>query len=621
MADQLTVDGRSAVDLLDTYLYSTLTDAYITVYEPTIRDETVSAILVGPQGLFVLHGVDWEGEITPAQHGPWKALLASGQGVRYPSPAASVRRATQALAAFLQDEFPDLRPDIHPFVVLLHPSASLNIYGSSDPPCVPLERLVQEILDVLPGEHPLDTPEVREALATALQERRLTRTQRAEQPFIFRSGRFGRGAKAHTIQQVIQHLDRYPEDGIHHLRNGSLGQWFHDQGALHLARLARETMRQNERDPRVSLEKFLLATGLVQRPRLVITPRQVDLGYVLEGQKVSHRLRLHKGRGRGYLFGTVEPSDTWIQVEPSEFAGSLDAVVTVDTSSLMITEQPSRSRLYCKSSASAEPVEARVLIHVMPLLSRFSRYILHPLVALLLAGLIGTAIGLLLSPSAVQAPPWLLNLTRPPVPSRTAWAVVSGLFWAILGAVRGYSWNPAWPLWYGLRHWLVRTALWGLALAGVAMIVPPLLVWLFPALNVGVSPEVHASMVLFAATMAILPGTWGDMLSAEEQDTTSSGVLQSGAMRGLARGVIGTIAVLVLLGTLRVAVPLWQLWEGGAQVTTVQGWVGAQWDRLGINVDALWDQYYLRRYDRRAPVRVRANPAATASPAQGEQAP
>ncbi|NLG49998.1 MAG: hypothetical protein GX552_07810, partial [Chloroflexi bacterium] len=177
-----------------------------------------------------------------------------------------------------------------------------------------------------------------------------------------------------------------------------------------------------------------------------------------------------------------------------------------------------------------------------------------------------------------------------------------------------------WPLWYGLRRWLVRTGLWGLAMASVSLIVPPLLTWLFPALNVGASPQTHISMVLLATTMAILPGTWSDMLAAHDRDSMSSGVLQSSTMRELARGVVGLVVVLTLLGALRIAAPLWQHWNGATHAVTVQEWFGAQWNRLETGIDTLLGQYYLRRYDRRAPVRAKATPTA-APPAQEEHAP
>jgi hypothetical protein len=619
MADQGMVNGRLAGDLLEAHLHDTLPDTYAAVYEPTVRDQRLDAVVVGPQGLFVLHGVAWQGQITPSPRGPWRERLASGQVVRHPNSARIARRATQALRAFLRDEFPDLQTDIHQFVVLLHPAATLDLYGTPNPPCIRLDALGPEILGLPTEQHPLTDQALREALATALNERRLTRTQRAAQPFIFRSGGWlGRGEKAHTIQQVLRHMDRHPADGVHHLRNGSLERWFHEQGALHLATLAQGIMQKNVWNPYVCLESFMLGTGLVRRPRLIVKPRRVNMGYVLEGEKATGALRLRQGRGRGYLYGTVEPGHSWMQVDPSDLAGSLNAVVTVDTSSLLITEQPARSYLTVRSNATEQPVQVPVAIHVMPALSRLSRHVLRPAFALSLAGLIGGAIGWALAPLTFPAPAWLTHLTQPPLPSQVVWAVLCAAFWAIIGTVRSYAWDAAWPLAYSLRRWLLRVALWGFTLGGLAFVVPWLIDTLLPEFRLDAPAEAYGSLILLATTSSILPGTWGDMRDAQAwKDPSRPGA----AMHGLRRSLVGVLGVIALLVTVRLAIPLWERGEGQARVATVQTWVDARWTQLGAGIADLWDKMYLRYYDRRAPSRSTPTPVATALPVHEEQAP
>jgi hypothetical protein len=618
MADQGMVNGRPVSDLLEAHLHDTLPDTYTAVYEPTIRGQRLDAVVVGPQGLFVLHGVDWRGEIAPTPHGAWSERLASGEVIRHPNPARSARRASRALQTFLRDEFPGCKPNIHHYIVLLHPAATLNLYGTPNPPCIRLDALGQEILSVATPNPPFGDQALRESLVEAMAERRLTRTQRAAQPFIFRSGGWlGRGEKAYTIEQVLKHLDRHPADGVHHLRNGSLERWFREQGALHLARLAQGVMQKNVWNPYVCLESFMLATGLVRRPRLVIAPRQVNVGYVLEGDKATGALRLRQGRGRGYLYGTVEPGDSWMQVDPSDLAGSLDAVVTVDTSALLITQQPARSYLTIRSNATEKPLHVPVSVHVMPALSRLNRHVLHPALALSLAGVIGSVIGWALGPLALPAPVWLTRLTQPPLPSQVVWAVLCAAFWAIIGAVRAYAWDAAWPLVYSLKRWLLRVALWGIVLGGLAFVVPWLIDTLLPAFRLDAPVEAYGSLILLATAAAIVPGTWGDMREAQERKNASR---QGAAMHGLRRSVVGVLGVIALLAAVRLAVPLWERWEGQARVATAQTWVDAQWTQLGASISDLWDKMYLRYYDRRAPSRP-ARPGATILPIHQEPAP
>ena len=48
----------------------------------------------------------------------------------------------------------------------------------------------------------------------------LAGTQHSNEPFVFRSGGlFHSGKQVKSIRAAIKHMDRYPEDGIYHLRN------------------------------------------------------------------------------------------------------------------------------------------------------------------------------------------------------------------------------------------------------------------------------------------------------------------------------------------------------------------------------------------------------------------
>ena len=170
----------------------------------------------------------------------------------------------------------------------------------------------------------------------------LAGTQHTNEPFVFRSGGlFHSGKQVKSIHAAIKHMDRYPEDGIYHLRNGTLAQWLDDQGAEDLAKLAREVVRKRETDPRVTLETFLIGTGLVRRPRLSLRPKAMALPYILSGQKAECLLRVRKGRGRGYLFGGLHTSQPWLRVDPARFSGKpLESVISVSTEALPISNTP-----------------------------------------------------------------------------------------------------------------------------------------------------------------------------------------------------------------------------------------------------------------------------------------
>src|SRR4030042_3030507 len=109
MAQLLSVKGWSATHSLGLHLREALTDDYYVVCEPVVRGHPLDAVVVGPQGLFVLHTREWEGMIRPAQRGPWRERLESGSVLSHPNPGREAHEATKALHAFLHDDSPSLR--------------------------------------------------------------------------------------------------------------------------------------------------------------------------------------------------------------------------------------------------------------------------------------------------------------------------------------------------------------------------------------------------------------------------------------------------------------------------------------------------------------------------------
>lgn len=612
MAEQRRVESKPVSTTVEAHLRQVLPAEYLVVGQPQVRGVPLDLVVVGPQGLFVLHPLEWSGQVTPGKGHRWVERAADGQVRRHTSPAAAAERARQALLEFLHDEFPRLKVDIHQFAVLFHPDATLVLRGVSRPPCVTLNALGPEIQSVPTSVRALRSADIRQELALALEERQLTRSARVVQPFIFGSGGwFGRGYQARTLKQVIRHLDRYPQDGVYHLRNGTLEQWFRDQGALHLARLAGQTVQNNLRDARAALEAFMLGSGMVQRPRLLARPRRVKLGYVLEGQTAQAALELRKGRGRGYIYGRVEASDPWVQVVPTEIEGKLQGSVTVDTSMLTIKREPWEGGVRVYSSASDEPTEVPIEVHVVPALPGVARVVLRPLLGLLIGAVLGGAIGLLLGATAIDPPLGVRGITDPPLPRQAAWALVCGALWGVVGMLRGSTWNPVLPTRTCVARWLVRVLLWGITLTALAFLSPYLARWLFPSASAAVSADLEQTIKLIAVTLAVVPATWGELLDAA---AVKAGQRKRRNLRGLLRGIAASLVIAALLVLLRLGEPLWERWQGASRLGTARVWIEQRWEQLGAWVDDLWGEAYLRQNDRRAPTRAPATPTPEATP-------
>lgn len=631
MAEVLAANQWAAADPLGMHLRGALPDEYVIATDPVVHGRVLDAVVVGPQGLFVLHCKGWEGEVHPARRGPWREQLEEGREVRHPNPAEETRQATKALRAFLRDEFPSLHPVIHHLLVLTRPGVRLTASAATELPVVTTGTVAEAIESTeTPPSGDLPDSKVREGLALALCDRRRTASQRASEPFVFRSGGlFGSGKKARTIRAAVRHMDKHPADGIFHLRNGTLARWLSEQGAEHLAELAREAMGQRETDPRIPLETFLIGTGLVRRPRLSLWPRRINLGYVLSGESSDCRLRVRKGPGRGYLFGTLRTSEPWLRVEPRTIRGrsfravvsadtekSLEAVVSANTQSLPISQEPWGAAIYIESSASEEPVAIPVRVRVVGMPSRLNRSLLRPLAGSISAGLLGAGIGWALGHWGMQAPGWLAELTSRQISSATAWAIFIGLFWALLGWIRGLLQHIAWPTAYATRRWLFRTLAWGAALsllAGAGY-------WSFgqldPDLSTSILDSTGVSVILFALALAILPAVLGEIRSARPAKTIPVRSARWRLLRPLLLAAIGIALALALVAGVQVIGPAWQQFEVKGTLSTAQQWAGDRWAQLEVGVNDFVDQLYIRYYDRRAPVQATPTPtpAPTASP-------
>ena len=395
MAELLVAGDSDMPNAVSMYLREMLPQEYTVVSEPTVHRCLFDAVVVGPNGLVALQASDGV---------PGDALA----GPADPAACGDIR----ALQAFVSEEFPALRPAYREFAVERDPTSTLPLWrvAAADPtgadPAASGSLADAIVAEDAPADPALADEVVRDALAVALRDRRLTASQQTTQPFVFRSSRLlGLSAKAWSIREAVAIMDRQPDDGIYHLTNGTLERWLRDEGAPHLAQLAHDAVLEGKNDRRRALEIFLVGTGLVSRPELVVRPKVLDLGYVLNGAPVAGLLRLQHGRGRGYLFGSLTAAETWLRLDPKEFAGrSTDIVVSADTSLLPIVTEPVRASLLVAANAGKEPISVPVQFHIATTPARFNRIALRPLAGVAVAGVLGVFIGLLFGIAGVPAP-------------------------------------------------------------------------------------------------------------------------------------------------------------------------------------------------------------------------
>ena len=390
MAHLLIAKDYMPPDLLAIRLREELSDDLIVVVGAQIHKVTIDTVVLTVNGLVVLHFFE-SSEASKAIH-----------------PETSSR----ALARFLADEFPGLQPEVHHLALWLaggQPPAEID--GRWDGVALDEDVISAIAATVWSADAESLDWDTRRTLAVAFQERRLTCNQRADVPFAFRSGGWLHSSrKAWTIRQVIDHLDHNPEDGIFHLRNGTLPRWFDEQGAAHLVRLARAALQEASGDDRAVLETFLLSTRLVEPPSLVLQPLSLNLGKVVTGETVSTRLTIRRGQGRGYLMGTVRPIQPWVKVEPDRLAeGKLDALIRVDTTRLPIQPQPHTGKLNVITNADTATVTVPVQVQVTALPSPLLRHVLRPALTGAIAGVGGGVLGWWFGSLIAGATNWRLD--------------------------------------------------------------------------------------------------------------------------------------------------------------------------------------------------------------------
>jgi hypothetical protein len=351
-------------------------------------------------------------------------------------------------------------------------------------------------------------------------------------------------------------------------------------------------------DSRVTVETFLIGTGLVDRSRPVVRPRRIRLGSVLVGERAQCRLRVRKGRGPGYLFGAVRTSDPWLRVEPRTFRGSLDAVVSVNTGCLAVSRKPWDGALHVELGSGSE-MEIPVRMRVVPRPSWLSRCLLRPFVGALAAGLVGMAVAWVLGQGLLATPGWASrSLGSPPladleVGPAAFWAAVIGFVGALLGGYRGLEQHPAWSIPHALGRWLLRFVVWGVGLSLVAL----LGCWSWASLGpdlgrpaqAAVSWKTPSTAALLAWAAAMLPATIGEVRSARPFEAPRA-ASRGGARRSLVRAGI----VLALILFLALGAPLgakaWQQGDVERAWSAGREFVSGQWSQLHERIDGMMER-------------------------------
>jgi MFS superfamily sulfate permease-like transporter len=199
-----------------------------------------------------------------------------------------------------------------------------------------------------------------------------------------------------------------------------------------------------------------------------------------------------------------------------------------------------------------------------------------------------------------------------------AWVLLVAALWGVIGLVRGVLQPPAWPILYVTKRWLIRLAIWGaiLVLAGYGLAVW----WQRSFGQAGDTPgQLRVQAALIGVFLAAIPAAIAALRRpratpskqpAAASFASTSELLPNGVpswprehARGLAWGAVAVVVlILVLAFAPRLARTEWAEVRAQEEVVASQGWAETQWIRLNTAIDDAVNRYYLRRYDRRAPI-------------------
>ncbi|MHB0858202.1 MAG: nuclease-related domain-containing protein [Anaerolineae bacterium] len=595
-------------------LRNALPDDYAIVWGPSIARRAVDALVISPRAVVVLHIKDWVGTLKPARLGPWQATLPTGLKIRYRNPATEAARTRRAVQGYLRDEAPGLKTPIRSLLVLANPDAHLDPALQTTPPSAHFANLAQAVVAASRGRSvPLNEAR-RAALVASLSTQQISVSQRTARPLVFPSGgAFGRDKKVRSVRAAIQHMDHHPRAGMALLADGRLENWLADEGAATLAERAREARRAGDIDAQVPLERFLLASGLVRRPRLRVSPSRLRMGRLLPGDQRVRLLEVFRPGRRGYLFGRLESTAEWLHIEPTTLSdGGVEAVVMGDSSGL----EPGRNYWASVRVKPGAPEGSRVAaeqvvpvsLRVMSEPSLASRTLGRPVAGLVLGGILGGLLGWAFAAWGQRSADTLASVSVGTLSPTLTWALLIGALWAFLGLLRGYYQKPSWPTLYATGRWLLRAILWGVALALLATLIR----WAWTG-GVGLwfanSPtdqlaEIAAKLGLASLALGAILATMDEIRLARADEPDEEDLRRRTLGRKALQMGLGTVALVAVLGGVYLLRPVYDgLGEKGTPGYAAQ-WAGDQFRAVETTLNGWVDRVTVDYYDRRAPART-----------------
>jgi hypothetical protein len=201
----------------------------------------------------------------------------------------------------------------------------------------------------------------------------------------------------------------------------------------------------------------------------------------------------------------------------------------------------------------------------------------------------------------VGLPSWLPGAARMSVPASAVWAIVVGLLWAILGGIRGLCQPIAWPVWFTLRRWLLRTLVWAIALLVIAVVALGSWRQLDIELGLRARPIPWDSILIAMLALAVVPGILGEIWNTRGTNTPASATKQMPVLRpGIIIAVAAAICALILVGA-HFGAPLRQKFDAQTTLASAQERTDSWLSDFDATLNNAIDRLYIRLYDRRAP--------------------
>jgi hypothetical protein len=317
------------------------------------------------------------------------------------------------------------------------------------------------------------------------------------------------------------------------------------------------------------------------------------------GETSKASVQIRKGRGPGYLHGTLETNNQWIKVSPASFEGSVNAVVTLDASGLSVTHKALQAMLIVRSNASEQPLSFPIINHVHPEPAPGQRYLFRPVVGAAVAGGMGAALGLVSGWLGLAVPAWSASVAWLPTAAPAFYASAMGALWALFGVWRGLGQGRAWPIGYALRRWLARVGLWAVIPGAIVTVWYELIVRQVPGWQEHIGTALLTVLPLLAC-LAVIPGTIGE-LSAARRRADLEPATRVPWRRRLGQVVSAALVVAALLvGSLFVYRPLGLQRSLMAGTESARNAVEQRSQSLQDKLDKWLDEAYIRLYDRRS---------------------